>query len=51
MQKNAESLMLMKKRVLKLNKNFKPSSIQAEEVYGGFLQFNISAILSDIASQ
>ena len=44
-------MMLMKKRVLKLNKNFKPSSIPAEEVYGGFLQFNISAILSDIASK
>ena len=43
--------MLMKKRVLRLNKNFEPSSIQTEEVYAGFLQFNISAILSDIASK
>ena len=43
--------MLMKKRVLRLNKNFESSSIQTEEVYAGFLQFNISAILSDIASK
>jgi len=34
---------------LKLNKKFEPSSIPAEEIYGGFLRFNISAIISDIA--
>ncbi|WP_434658553.1 hypothetical protein [Sulfurimonas sp. NW9] len=36
---------------MKLNKNFEPSPIPAEEVYGGFLQFNISAIISDISSK
>lgn len=41
----------MKKRLLKLNKKFEPSSIPAEEIYGGFLQFNISAILADIESK
>ena len=34
---------------MKLNKKFEPSSIPAEEIYGGFLRFNISAIISDIA--
>ena len=41
--------MVVKKRILKLNKKFEPSSIPAEEIYGGFLRFNISAIISDIA--
>lgn len=36
---------------MKINKNFKPISETAEEVYGGFLQFNISAIIEDIASK
>ena len=36
---------------MKLNKKFTPISETAEEVYGGFLQFNISAIIQDIASK
>jgi len=43
--------MIVNKRLLKLTKKFKPSSIPAEEIYGGFLQFNISAILADIKSE
>ena len=43
--------MVVKKRILKLNKKFEPSPIPAEEVYGGYLQFNISAIISDIATK
>jgi len=43
--------MVVKKRILKLNKKFEPSSIPAEEIYGGFLRFNISAIISDIATK
>ena len=43
--------MAVKKRLLKLNKKFEPSSIPAEEIYGGFLQFNISAIFADIKSE
>lgn len=41
----------IKSRKIKLNKKFQPLSTPAEEVYGGFLQFNISAILEDIASK
>ena len=36
---------------MKINKNFEPISETAEEVYGGFLQFNISVIIEDIASK
>ena len=43
--------MPVKSRKLKLNKKFEPASTTAEEVYGGFLQFNISAIIDDIASK
>ena len=43
--------MVIKKRILKLNKKFEPSPIPLEEIYGGFLRFNISAIISDIATK
>ena len=43
--------MSAKNRKMKLNKKFTPISETAEEVYGGFLQFNISAIIQDIASK
>lgn len=43
--------MSAKNRKMKLNKKFTPISETAEEVYGGFLQFNISAIIEDIASK
>jgi len=43
--------MSIKNRKLKLNKKFEPLSTPAEEVYGGFLQFNISAIIEDITSK
>jgi hypothetical protein len=43
--------MVVKKRILRLNKKFEPSLIPAEEVYGGFLQFNISAIINEIKSK
>jgi hypothetical protein len=43
--------MQVKNRKMKLNKKFAPISETAEEVYGGFLQFNISAIIKDIASK
>ena len=43
--------MSAKNRKMKLNKKFTPISETAEEVYGGFLQFNISVIIQDIASK
>jgi len=43
--------MVVKKRTLRLSKKFEPSPIPAEEVYGGFLQFNISAIINEIKSK
>ena len=43
--------MTLTNRKMKINKNFTPISETAEEVYGGFLQFNISAIIEDIASK
>lgn len=43
--------MSAKNRKMKLNKKFTPISETAEEIYGGFLQFNISAIIEDIASK
>jgi len=44
-------LIQAKNKKIKLNKNFRPAPQSAEEMYGGFLQFNISAIIEDIASK
>ena len=43
--------MAVANRKIRLNKKFEPMSTAAQEVYGGFLQFNISAIIEDISSK
>lgn len=43
--------MPVKNRKLKLNKKFEPVSTFPEEICGAFLQFNITAIVNDIASK